>query len=233
MPERAGKKGWRKPRRQEYLETIENRYYIFSEGMKTEPNYFEGFRKAIEDNPVYRNMVVIQIEPCGMETLRVVNRAEEYVRKNRIDKGQIWCVYDKDSFPASDFNEAFYRTERLNDDNPNVQYHAAWSNECIEFWFLLHFSNYTANNHRDEYIRALNEHLKRAGEEKYQKNSDSIFDVLLKHGSPKNAIRFAERIISNSAGKAPSDIAPGTMLHILVAELAKYLPEEIKPKFIG
>ena len=35
------------------------------------------------------------------------------------------------------------RAEALNLQNEDVQYHAAWSNECIEFWFILHFSYYT------------------------------------------------------------------------------------------
>ena len=44
----------------------------------------------------------------------------------------------------------------LNKNNPELQYHVAWSNECIEFWFILHFDYYTANNHRTEYISFLN-----------------------------------------------------------------------------
>ena len=36
------------------------------------------------------------------------------------------------------FNGVVDRAERLNKENPELQYHAAWSNECIEFWFLLH-----------------------------------------------------------------------------------------------
>ena len=55
--------------------------------------------------------------------------AEKYVKKNKIKKGQIWCVYDKDSFPAGDFNGVVNRAEQLNKENPDLQYHAAWSNE--------------------------------------------------------------------------------------------------------
>ena len=43
-------------------------------------------------------MVLIEIEPCAAETMRVIGMAERYVKKNKIQKGQIWCVYDKDSF---------------------------------------------------------------------------------------------------------------------------------------
>ena len=127
--------GWKKARRQEYLETKEYRYYIFCEGEQTEPEYFQGFKKMIEKNPIYRDMVLIEIEPCGAETLRVIGQAEKYVKENKMTRGQIWCVYDKDSFPARDFNGVIARAETLNRQNTNVQYHTAWSNECIEFWF--------------------------------------------------------------------------------------------------
>ena len=75
---------------------------------------------------------MIEIEPCATETMRVIGMAERYIRKNGIGGGQIWCVYDKDSFPAKDFNGVAERVDKLNLENSQLQYHAAWSNECIE-----------------------------------------------------------------------------------------------------
>ena len=112
-----------------------------------------------------------------------------------------------------------------------MQYHAAWSNECIEFWFLLHFAYYTANNHRTEYIAFLNDKFRELGIGKYQKNMKDIFNILMEKGNPKLAIRYARRIIKNGEGKTPAEIAPGTKVHELVEELAKYLPEEMQRKF--
>lgn len=232
MPKKAGMENWKKKRRQEHLEMKKYRYYIFCEGQQTEPQYFSGFKKLIEDNPIYRDMVLIEIEPCQAETMRVIGMAEKYVKKNNIQKGQIWCVYDKDSFPASNFNGVVSRAEQLNKENPELQYHAAWSNECIEFWFLLHFAYYTANNHRTEYISFLNDKFRELGIGKYQKNMKDIFDILMEKGSPKLAIRYAKRIIKDGQGKMPAEIAPGTKVYELVEELAKYLPEEIQKQFV-
>ena len=232
MPKKAGMEAWKKKRRQEYLEQKEFRYYIFCEGQQTEPQYFNGFKKYIESNPIYKDMVLVEIEPCGAETMRVIGQAEEYVRKNKIAKGQIWCVYDKDSFPAERFNGVLERAEALNLQNKDVQYHAAWSNECIEFWFILHFSYYTSNNHRSEYIEFLNNKFAELGIGKYAKNMENIFDVLLEHGNPKLAIRYAKRIINEHQGMTPTMIAPGTKVYELVEELVKYLPEEMKEKFV-
>lgn len=232
MPKKAGMEAWKKKRRQEYLEQKEFRYYIFCEGQQTEPQYFNGFKKYIESNPIYKDMVLVEIEPCGAETMRVIGQAEEYVRKNKITKGQIWCVYDKDSFPAERFNGVLERAEALNLQNEDVQYHVAWSNECIEFWFILHFSYYTSNNHRSEYIEYLNNKFTELGIGKYAKNMENIFDVLLEHGNPKLAIRYAKRIISEHQGMTPTMIAPGTKVYELVEELVKYLPEDVKDGFL-
>jgi hypothetical protein len=232
MPKKAGMDKWKKKRRQEHLEKKEYRYYIFCEGQRTEPYYFEGFKQLIEDNPVYRDMVLIEIEPCQAETMRVIGMAERYVEKNKIKKGQIWCVYDKDSFPASDFNGVVKRAERLNQENPELQYHAAWSNECIEFWFLLHFTYYTSNNHRAEYQSFLNDKFQELGLGKYQKNMKNIFEILMEKGNPKLAIRYAKRIIKDGQGRTPTEIAPGTKVYELVEELAKYLPENQRKQFL-
>lgn len=138
MPKKVGTTQWKRKRRQEHLEMKKYRYYIFCEGEQTEPQYFTGFKRMIEDNPIYRDMVLIEIEPCAAETMRVIGMAEKYVMRNKLQKGQIWCVYDKDSFPASDFNSVVSRAEQLNKENPELQYHAAWSNECyVSNLFLI------------------------------------------------------------------------------------------------
>lgn len=232
MPKKIGTEMWRRKRQQGYLEMKEYRYYIFCEGLQTEPLYFQGFKRLIEENPIYREMVLIEIEPCGAETLRVIHQAERYVKENQISKGQIWCVYDKDSFPPEHFNEVSARARELNKRSANLQYHTAWSNECVEFWFILHFAYYTSNNHRSEYIRFLNDQFEKLGKNKYQKNMKDTFEILMNNGDPKLAIRYAKRIIEENQGKTPTDVAPGTKVYELVEELAKYLPDEKRSRFL-
>ena len=125
MPKKAAMEAWKKKRRKEYLEKREYRYYIFCEGEQTEPLYFDGFKRLIEENPIYKEMVLIEIEPCAAETMRVIGMAEQYVKNNQITNGQIWCVYDKDSFPAEHFNGVTTRVDRFNTENSKLQYHIA------------------------------------------------------------------------------------------------------------
>ena len=67
---------------------------------------------------------------------------------------------------------------------------------------------------------------------KYAKNMENIFDILLEHGNPRLAIRYAKRIINEHQGMTPTMIAPGTKVYELVEELVKYLPEEIGITFL-
>ena len=96
---------------------------------------------------------------------------------------------------------------------------------------MLHFAYYTANNHRSEYKKFLNEKFQELGIGKYEKNMDNIFETLMNGGNPKLAIRYGRRIIKNGEGRTPAEIAPGTKVYELVEELAKYLPEEQKKYF--
>lgn len=95
----------------------------------------------------------------------------------------------------------------------------------------IHFAYYTANNHRTEYISFLNDKFKELVIRTYQKNMNDIFMILMEHGNPKLAIRYAKRIMKDGAGRTPTEIAPGTKLYELVGELAKYLLEEVQERF--
>ena len=221
---------WKNNRKTNHLLPINTKYYLFSEGIKTEPNYFGQFKKYIESNPVYKNLVYIH--PCGSETVRVLNEARKFVEDNKITKGQIWCIYDKDSFPAADFNAVVEIADSLNRNSNDLIYRCAWSNECIEIWFILHFAYYTSNNHRKDYSKYLNDKFNDISIGKYEKNSPDIFDILLKYGNPAQAIRFAKKLIEGHETEPPSNIAPATKVYELVEELMVFLPEEIRLKFI-
>lgn len=226
-----------KERRQAFRQPIAERIYIFCEGEKTEPLYFEGFRKLIDANPIYYRKVLLEIRGEKSTTLALFKKARQYVEAHHLQHGQIWCVYDKDDFPANDFNAVAELIERENEalrkQGLDLSYRAAWSNECIEFWFILHFDFYTANNRRTAYLKYLNERLGRLCKRPYEKNLVDLFDLLLKYGDPRRAIAYAKKINEEADGKRPADIAPGTKVYELVEILAKYLPEEVRARFLG
>ncbi len=232
-PKRTRVIDWKKQRQIERLEQIENKYYIFCEGEKTEPNYFDGFKRCIERNSLYKNLVLVKIKGVGADTERVINYAVEYVKSNKIENAQVWCVYDKDSFTAETFNRVSEITENLNKEQNDVKYYVAWSNQCVEYWFVLHFNYYDVNNDRTYYIENLNQSFKEKGLPKYEKAKDKyLFEKLTNYGNPKLAIRYADCRILECCGKTDADSSPATKVYKLVQELAKYLPDDIIKRYI-
>jgi hypothetical protein len=229
---KANSASWKKKRQQERYEQIRHKFYIFCEGAKTEPLYFTAFKRYIEDNPIYKNIIIVEIEGLGRDTMRVIEYAEEYVNKNNIAKAQIWCVYDKDDFPAANFDGVWQRADTLNKNQKDTFYHVAWSNQCIEYWFILHFDYYDSDNNRKNYMEYLKTKFKSLGLKGYKKNDPNVFDILLEHGSPKSALKNARKRLDECKGKAPSLSAPATTVNNLVAELAKFFPDDIRERFI-
>jgi hypothetical protein len=215
-------RNWKKQRSIESIKGINNKYYFFCEGEKTEPLYFEGIKRKIENNAIYKNSVFIKVDGVGAETLRVIYEAERFVDENNINNAQIWIVYDKDSFPAADFNGVSQYAQKLNSIQNKVVYKVAWSNQCIEYWFILHFDYYVSDNDRKYYIEYLNSKFKDLKLGKYTKNDKDIFSKMFLYGNPEMAIKYAKKRLVENAGKNESDIVPATMVHNLYEELSQY-----------
>jgi hypothetical protein len=192
----------KKQRKIAHLNRIPHKYYIFSEGTKTEPSYFTGFAKAIKTDAYYKNIVHIEPIGVGMDTIRIINYAEKYAAENLLTSAQIWCVYDKDNFPDEDFNAAPTKVKNLNSNTYNaknkIKYSVAWSNQCIEYWFILHFVYYPSDNDREKYKQYLHKKFFDLGFEKYEKNDERLFDILTEHGNPKLAVKYAKKDLMNA-----------------------------------
>ena len=202
-----------------------HRILIFCEGKRTEPEYFDGFIKDINKNAIYKDKIIIKTYGLGKNTVGVVKYAKEYVAKHKLSDASVWCVFDKDSFKSSDFDNAIKMCECYH-------YNCAWSNQCIEYWFILHFERYTSDNDRKNYIDFLNKRYKLIVNEKYQKNNSENYNILKTHGYPKKAIKFAKSILALNKGKTPSNSHPSTTVYLLVEELAKYLGDDIKSRYL-
>lgn len=113
----------RDSRRSRTLEkrTPRPRALILCEGEKTEPNYF----RALLAELGLTNVVLV--EGAGGDPLHLVRDA-----KARTEYEAVWCVFDRDSFPADRFDNAV----RMCD---GKRLRAIWSNEAFELWYVLHF----------------------------------------------------------------------------------------------
>jgi len=221
------KSNWKRQRIIGRFEPFERVFYIFCEGEQTEPNYFNGIKKHIEENPIYKNKIFIMVEGVGAETLQVLDHAVKFVSENSIKDADVWLVYDKDSFPPERFNSVVTRVKDLNERQHEIKYFTAWSNQCIEYWFILHFDYYVSDNDRNCYKRYLNRKFRDLGLRRYQKRDPEIYEKLMKNGNPELAIRYAERRLGECPKRTtPAQMAPATTVHELYRALKIYLPQE-------
>lgn len=190
---------------------VRKRILIVCEGEKTEPNYFEAFRRELP-----RGVVELEIIGTGDNTLNVVNKAieerNEQANTNRA-YDQTWAVFDKDSFSDQRFNEAVFLAER-------EKVGCAYSNEAFELWYLLHFEFYQNAASRTQYSGLLSNHLGRP----YQKNDIEIFATLRQQGDVHQAVRWAKELSERYDHRSPAQNNPATHVFKLVEELLVYRP---------
>lgn len=198
------------------------RFLVVTEGTKTEPYYFEGFRKRINAG-YHGEYVTLRVCGVGDNTVSLFERAKAIAIADPDGFTQVWVVYDKDSFPSRDFNAVAERCVSASDGS--VVYHAAWTNEAFELWYILHFAYVDSALDRGSYEPILTRHLRAEGLGKYEKNRADMFDILEDRMSA--AISNAERLEESNRGVTPADSNPGTAVHLLVKELLPYLNSEV------
>lgn len=174
---------------------------IVCEGACTEPLYFEAFRVSSAD---------VSIEGTGRNTDSLVQYAIDKKNAARNDPyDQVWCVFDRDSFPAVNFNRAI---QLANANGIEV----AYTNEAFELWYLLHFHYFHTGMSRQLYRDKLSENLNRP----YEKNDRELYKTLVQRQSV--AIRNAEKLLETYSPSDPCNDNPSTKVHLLVQELNKY-----------
>lgn len=199
-------KSFRRPRSARYrrktaFRELRQSFLIVCEGEKTEPNYFRKFRVP---------EIVVDVRGIGHNTLSLVKKAVDMRERGRNEGtpyDQVWCVFDRNSFPADSFNSALELAQREN-------IRVAYSNEAFELWYLLHFHYYHSATSRRDYVVKLGQLLGQ-----YEKNSDSMYDRLLDRQT--EAIRNAQRLLSRYDPVNPVSDNPSTTVHLLVEELNK------------
>lgn len=210
-------KSWLKSRSDNKKKMAPEYHLIVSEGTDTEPFYFEAIKNKINNN--FKNRISLEVEGMGDNTLSLFRKAKMYADNSANVYKHVWIVYDKDDFPATHFDQTAKMCEESS--NNETTYHALWSNQCIELWFLLHFSFLQADLHRSEYWPKLTECLKSIGAGDYKKNRDDMFDLLYPYID--SAISNAKKLDEINDGKKPSESAPGTKVYHIIEHLRNYL----------
>ncbi len=187
---------------------------IVCEGKNTEPSYFDCFRLST---------AIIKSVGLGYNTLSLVKEAVKLAKEDNYD--QVWCVFDRDDFPVSDFDNAIFLAK-------DKGFGVAYSNQAFEYWLILHFEDHQGGAmHRDQYADKLNHYLKDFGL-RYDKESkeitEGIFDVLQSKLPEKDktrqavAIERAQGIYNNYDHRSPAEEESSTTVFRLIREIDKY-----------
>lgn len=193
--------------RRQGVREIKQSFLIVCEGEKTEPDYFKAFR-----------MTAATIKAVGqaMNTITLVNKAisiREADQKRKKVYDQCWVVFDKDDFPAKDFNQAIQLAEKNG-------FHVAYSNQAFEYWFLLHYNLYTGAIHRNQYKDMLTR-LTGMPYSKSEGYGAVMYNLLFSR--QQQAISNAETVLAEISHGNPAEEESSTTVQRLVLELNKYL----------
>ena len=199
---------------------------IVCEGEKTEPNYFESFRRKLVGGEGDRVCVV----GLGDNTLSLVEKAKEIVEERRRSDQppfyHVWIVFDKDEFPDEHFDNSVHSiAQEAAKFKAGVapHWHAAWSNEAFELWYLLHFQETLGGPvGREDLCKMLADRFKSdlGIEDGYHKNDRRVFDLLESRMS--DALRRSERAFSRYKHLPPHACNPATRVFELVNQLRAY-----------
>jgi hypothetical protein len=200
MPKRKTNSRSYSPRKLDVRE-VKQRFLIVCEGKKTEPYYFKSFRVP---------KAVVAIEGAAGDPTRLVNSAYKLANEDEYD--QVWCVFDRDegAWTAQNFNNALQNAKTYG-------FHVAYSNECFELWYILHFEFLNTGLPRSDYEDKLSELLGT----KYRKNDSTIYQQLL--AKQQIAIKYAQKLLGSYNSIDPERNNPSTTVHLLVEALNKFL----------
>jgi hypothetical protein len=198
---------------------------VICEGVKTEVNYIQGLINLInarysEINREYSHLFPkdrIRVFGTGRNTESLLKFTRDYAKKpENKHYTRIWIMYDKDDFPNDNFDNTQFSINDYNDQDR--QFFAAWSNECLELWFILYFQDLTVNVSREQYQVILKRYFD------YEKNLSNLFEILDNKGDINQAILRAKKLrVENKHKNSPSQMAPVTLVYELVEELREYL----------
>ncbi len=220
-------KAWNHPRFSRNKGVREKRKYflIVCEGQGTEPIYFEALKKTLPQG------VIVVTKGTGRNTLSLVKEADEIREREeakireRVEANgsakfdEVWAVFDKDSFPNENFDNAVHSCASRK--NPIK---TAWSNECFELWYLLHFRDQQTGIGRDDIFAAMETEFSISNYRDLKgEQGRRLHEQMAVHQGQATAMERARALRDFwQSGTPPSQQNPCTKVCLLVKELNKY-----------
>jgi hypothetical protein len=171
------------------------RYYLVFEGLKTEPQYFDGVEKYRDKIGIREDIDLKQTErekeeetfsnPTHIIRLfeKFMNESldvEEYLEERNFifgkghDKICIIVDRDKESFSEKQYEDVLNRCSEKG-------YHLYVTNPCFEFWLCLHFEEASKFDCDDEYAKILKNKKSSANAKKSENKKSSANEKIVEN----------------------------------------------------
>ncbi len=190
---------------------VKKHLYIFTNGEKTEYEYFRLLKDWLKNKGEYQLIIKKGIKGSFENLVNQVIKPKKPKHFSAKDGDEIWLVFDIDNEIVENFNKFKLALDLAKAKKLNL----AWSNECFELWFLLHFQDLNSKISRNDYHKKLKDFCKKECLE-YHKNQDleKLFEIL--KSKIAIAIKNAKKIDKEKFDKNPS-----TEIYKIVEKLIK------------
>lgn len=121
---------------------------IYCEG-ETEKYYFDMLKRKYSSGNVFIRSEVVAGNSWGLVENAVAKMKAE---KHRYNFEKVYVVYDRDNEKHSDIERAL-KTAKEN----NII--TLYSNECFEYWVLLHYRKYSSSNNSKQLYKLLEKEM--------------------------------------------------------------------------
>ena len=208
---KSDRTGKRKPRGKSVRRVPDLGYYcIVTDTKETEENYLYGLRNSLPKN--LQGRLVIKVSKA--KTKNLVENCKSLVSLEP-QYCEPWIVFDRDKVPC--FDEIIQKAHKEG-------IRVGWSNPCIEIWLDAYFGKMHSYYDSITCNRRFAETYQRITGFEYDKSEEELYQILTRFGNENNAIKTAEaRMLSYARNdvKKPSEMCPGTTMHLLVGEIRK------------
>lgn len=207
----------------------EERQYILvaSEDGKSSVYYFEALNDMLKSHSATVGVIP---KGTGRNTQSLINfvktHRDKWLKEVQEDIyiddfNEVWVAFDLDDFPKHKFDNA------INSANANG-FRAAWSNECFELWYLLHFTDRVTAISRKDIYDELTDKLKLKKNYTAYKGKEGkvlVHEKMVGDSNVMLAIKRAKKLYNaHLATKSPPHKSnPCTKVFELVEKLLKQL----------
>ena len=184
-------------------------YLIITDAKKTEKLYMQGLKESLPKS--VRDQLQIKVV-TDISTDKLVEKACSLRSKSSV-YCDTWIVFDRDLVPNFD---------KIIKDAESNGIHVAWSNPCIEIWFLAYFNKTPNIPDSRACIREFkNDCYSKMNKYEYHKDDKTIYNKLIQYGDEVQAIRCAKARYKSfkNPSKKCADMVGITTLYQLVEDI--------------